>query len=128
MQELFWKGQSKCLEYQLIHESETLANKTEILLHLDLFNDRSLQNGSFNGYNEASSSCDGCCKTNTNNHPLVFDQRNGSMQAAGVDLQAMDAKMTYLDAELNLMKIQLSQFTRLYRALLLLQRMEMELK
>ena len=110
-QELFWKGQSKCLEYQLIHDSKPLANKTEILLHLDLFNDRSLQNGSLNGYNEASSSCDDCCKTDTNNHPLAFDHRNGSIQGAGIDLQAMDAKMAYLDAELHLMKIQLSQST-----------------
>ena len=74
VQELFWKGQSKCLEYQLIKDLKSHENQTEALLQLDPFNDSSLQAASSNGYNETNSSCTGSCETN--NNPPAFEHRN----------------------------------------------------
>ena len=109
VQELFWKGQSKCLEYQLIKDLKSHENQTDALLQLDLFNDSSLQDTSSNGNSETHNTCTGCCKTKANNYHPAFEPRNDSMQAAGVHLQEMDIKLTNLDTELDLMKLRLNQ-------------------
>ena len=109
VQELFWKGQSECLEYQLIHESKSLSNNTEALLQLNLFNDDNFQNGSLYDNSTASRTCTSCCNTKDHSHQPAVQQRNESLRSA--DLQAVNTKMTYLDAEVNLMKLQLSQVT-----------------
>ena len=111
VQELFWKGQSKCLDYQLIQDSEFLVNNTEALLQLNLFNDDISQNGSYHENRAASSSCISCCKTKVNSHHPTFEKSDDTSQSAEIDMQAMNTKMTYLDAEINLMKLQLSEFS-----------------
>ena len=80
-----------------------IKNQTEALLQIDPFNDNSLQAASSNGYSETNSSCTDSCKTN--NNPPAFEHRNDSIQAAGDNLQEMGIKLTYLETELNLMKL-----------------------
>jgi len=109
IQELFWKGQSKCLEYQLIHESKPLANQTEALWQLNLFNDDNFQNGSSYDNSTASRTCTSCCNTKDHSHQPAVQQHNESLLSAGIDLQAMNTQMSFLDAELNLIKLQLSE-------------------
>ena len=96
---------------QLVHESKPLANQTEALLQLNLFNDDIFQNGSSYDNRTASSSCSSCCNTKDHSHQPAIQQRNESLRSDGIDLQAVNTKMTYLDAEVNLMKLQLSQVT-----------------
>ena len=109
VQELFWKGQSKCLEYQLIKDLKSHENQTDALLQLDLFNDSSLQDASSHGNSGTRNTCTGCCKTKATNYHPALEPRNDSMQAAGIDLHEMDTKLSYHDSELDLMKLRLSK-------------------
>lgn len=106
LQELVSKGQSKCLEYLLIQDSTSAANKTETLLELDLFNENWLRNGPLH----VNSTCNGCCKSN--DQQKISEHLNYPMNINGnrSESQTIDNKLNYFDAELNMMKLQFDQF------------------